>query len=314
MVGVCCGIIDVNNFEFDERGKYMMNFSFESFVNGNFDYDKTTETHNCIWLREENMDIGGGKITFSDIDRLKEYPDAEVVTISGLQQDTFEYFIKTYGKQLKAIRFFKNKFVEDLSLLGTLSQLEYIYFFANQKVTALWDMTENISLSGLCIEDFSRLTSIKGVETAPVLKEFRIGNAIWSTMVIDSLMPLANTKIERLSFTGRAIEDNDLSFLENLPKLKVFDFATNMFTTEQVAWIAANCPLAEGYALKAKVDCMLFDSNEHLVNVPKSMIVGKRKPILKVKGNEEKIQKYVDSFESLKKKYQGMRYKVAFPT
>ena len=92
-----------------------------------------------------------------------------------------------------------------------------------------------------------------------------------------------------------------------------FDFATNVFTTEQVAWIAANCPLAEGYALKAKVDCMLIDSNEHLVNVPKSIIVGKRKPVLKVKGNEERIKKYVDSFEKIKKKYKGMPYKVAFP-
>ena len=290
-----------------------MDFSFESFVSGNFDYDKTTKTHNSLWLREENMDIGGGKITIADIDKLKNYPDTEVVTISGLKQDTFEYFIKTYGKQLKAIRFFKNKFVEDLSLLGTLPHLEYLYFFANQRVTALWNMTENTSLSSLCIEDFSRLTSIRGVETAPALKEFRIGNAIWNTMVLDSLMPLSNSKIERLSFTGRAIGDSDFSFLETLPELKVFDFATNVFTTEQVAWIAANCPLAEGYALKAKVDCMLPDSNEHLVDVPKSIIVGKRKPILKVKGNEEKIQKYVDSFEKLKKKYKGMSYKVAFP-
>ena len=290
-----------------------MDFSFESFVSGNFDYDKTTKTHDSLWLREENMDIGGGKITIADIDKLKNYPDTEVVTISGLKQDTFEYFIKTYGKQLKAIRFFKNKFVEDLSLLGTLPHLEYLYFFANQRVTALWDMTENKSLSSLCIEDFSRLASIRGVETAPALKEFRIGNAIWNTMVLDSLMPLSNSKIERLSFTGRAIGDSDFSFLETLPELKVFDFATNVFTTEQVAWIAANCPLAEGYALKAKVDCMLTDSNEHLVDVPKSIIVGKRKPILKVKGNEEKIQKYVDSFEKLKKKYKGMSYKVAFP-
>ena len=290
-----------------------MDFSFESFVSGNFDYDKKTKTHNSLWLREENMDIGGGKITIADIDKLKNYPDTEVVTISGLKQDTFEYFIKTYGKQLKAIRFFKNKFVEDLSLLGTLPHLEYLYFFANQRVTALWNMTENKSLSSLCIEDFSRLTSIRGVETAPALKEFRIGNAIWNTMVLDSLMPLSNSKIERLSFTGRAIGDSDFSFLETLPELKVFDFATNVFTTEQVAWIAANCPLAEGYALKAKVDCMLPDSNEHLVDVPKSIIVGKRKPILKVKGNEEKIQKYVDSFEKLKKKYKGMSYKVAFP-
>ena len=291
----------------------MIDFSFESFVSGNFDYDKATKTHNSLWLREENMDIGGGKITIADIDKLKNYPDTEVVTISGLKQDTFEYFIKTYGKQLKAIRFFKNKFVEDLSLLGTLPHLEYVYFFANQRVTALWDMTENKSLSSLCIEDFSRLTSIRGVETAPALKEFRIGNAIWNTMVLDSLMPLSNSKIERLSFTGRAIGDSDFSFLETLPELKVFDFATNVFTTEQVAWIASNCPLAEGYALKAKVDCMLPDSNEHLVDVPKSIIVGKRKPILKVKGNEEKIQKYVDSFEKLKKKYKGMSYKVAFP-
>ena len=290
-----------------------MDFSFESFLNGNFDYDRITKTHNSLWIREENMDIGGGKITIADIDKLKNYPDTEVVTISGLKQDTFEYFIKTYGKQLKAIRFFKNKFVEDLSLLGTLPHLEYLYFFANQRVTALWNMTENKSLSSLCIEDFSRLTSIRGVETAPALKEFRIGNAIWNTMVLDSLMPLSNSKIERLSFTGRAIGDSDFSFLETLPELKVFDFATNVFTTEQVAWIAANYPLAEGYALKAKVDCMLPDSNEHLVDVPKSIIVGKRKPILKVKGNEEKIQKYVDSFEKLKKKYKGMSYKVAFP-
>lgn len=291
-----------------------MNFSFESFVYGNFDYDRVTKTHTCIWLREEKMDIGGGKITTADIDRLKESPDAEIVTISGLQQDTFEYFIKTYGKQLKAIRFFKNKFIEDLSLLGTLPQLEYVHFFANQRITSLWDMSGNTSLSGLAIQDFSRLTSIKGIETAPALKEFQIGNAIWSKMIIESLMPLANSKIERLSFTGRAIEDNDLSFLETLPDIKTFDFSTNMFSTEQVAWIVANCPHAEGYALKAKIDCMLFDSNEHLVDVPKAIIVGKRKPVLKVEGNEERIQKYVDSFEKLKAKYKGVSYKVAFPS
>ena len=142
-----------------------MNFSFKSFVDGSFDYDRVTKTHSCIWLREEKMDIGGGKITTADIDRLKEFPDAEVVTISGLQQDTFEYFIKTYGNQLKAIRFFKNKFIEDLSLLGTLPQLEYVYFFANQRITSLWDMSGNTSLSGLAIKDFSRYWQLRLPQT-----------------------------------------------------------------------------------------------------------------------------------------------------
>lgn len=291
-----------------------MDLSFRSFVYGDLGHDRTTGTHRCLWLREEAMDIGGGRITIADIDRLGAYPDAEVVMISGLQQDTFEYFIKTYGKQLKAIRFFKNKLIEDLSLLGTLPQLEYVYFFANQRVTSLWDMTENTSLSGLAMEDLSRLTSIKGIETAPALKEFRIGNAVWGKMVIDSFMPLANTKIERLSFTGRAIGDDDLSFMEHMPNIKVFDFATNLFTTEQVAWIVANFPQVEGSALKAKQDHELFGSDADPADVPETVIVGKRKPTLVLKGNEEKIQKYVRAFEKLKEKYKGMPYHVAFPS
>ena len=211
-----------------------MEFSFDSFIDGSFDYDCETKTHGCIWLREEEMDIGGGKITVADIDKLKFHPDADAVTISGLRQDTFEYFIETYGKQLKAIRFFKNKFIEDLSPLGTLPQLEYIYLSLNQRAASLWEMTNNISLTGLCIEDFSRLSSIKEVKTAPSLRDFRIGNTAYKKAVINSLMQLAGMKLERLSFNGSAIADNDLSFLAELPRLRTFDFPTNVFTTEQL--------------------------------------------------------------------------------
>ena len=291
-----------------------MDFSFKSFVDGSFDYDLATKKHTSINLHREDVDIGRWVITTEDIDKLKAYPHAEVVRINGLCQDTFEYFISTYGKQLKAISFSNLKFVEDLSLLGTLPELEYVRLFANQKATALWDMSGNTSLTGLCIEDFTQLTSIKGIETAPALKEFDFGNTMWLTTVIDSLMPLSKTKNERLAYNGRAIADNELSFLEALPNLKEFNFPTNILTTEQVAWIVANFPHVEGYALKAKRDCMNLDSNENKTLVPHAMIIGKRKPSLKVKGNEEKIQRYVDSFEKLKNKYKGMPYKVAFPS
>ena len=288
-----------------------MEFSFDSFVNGTFDHDPVSQTHTGLWLREESMDIGGGKIRVEDIDRLKDFPHTEVVTISGLQQDTFEYFIRTYGRQLKAIRFFKNKFVEDWSLLGTLSDLEYVYFFFNQRIKALWDMSKNKSLTGLCIEDFSRLHSINGINTAPALKEFRIGNAVWSTMTIDSLMPLENTGIEKFQFYGKAIVENDFSFLGTMNCLKVFDFPTNMLSTEQVAWIAANFPHLEGYSLEAKRDCKLYDSSMNLV--PGTIIVGKRKPSFIIRGNEKRIEKYMALFESLKQKYKSIPYKAAFP-
>lgn len=287
-----------------------MRFSFDSFVDGSFDYDKNTETHTSLWLREEKMDIGGGTISIKDIDKLRDYPDTDVVTISGLHQDTFEYFIKTYGKQLKAIRFFKNKLVEDWSLLGTLPDLEYVHFFCNQRISSLWDMSGNISLSDLCIEDFTKLSSINGIETAPVLKEFRIGNAVWDKMVLESLMPLAHTRIEKLMFYGKSITENDYSFLADMPNLKEFDFPTNMLTTEQVAWIAANFPKLQGFALKAKRDCEMYDSS--MKEVPGTLIVGKRKPSLIIQGNEKRIEKYIQSFESLKQKYKGVPYKTAF--
>lgn len=288
-----------------------MNFSFDSFVNGDFDFDPVSQTHTCLWLHDEKMDIGGGKISINDIDRLKDFADTDVVTVSGLKQDTFEYFIKTYGKQFKAIRFFKNKLVEDWSLLGTLPDLEYVHFFSNQRIDSLWDMSKNKSLTGLCIEDFSKLHSIDGINTAPNLKEFSIGNAVWSTMMVDSLTPLANTNIEKFNFSGKSIVDNDFSFLSTMPCLTVFDFPANMLSTEQIAWIAANFPHIEGFALKANIDCNMYDSSMN--DVPGTIIVGKRKPSLILQGNEKRIEKYVLSFESLKQKYKNMPYKIAFP-
>ncbi len=290
-----------------------MDFSFKDFVHGNFDYDMKTKRHTGLWLREENMDIGGGKISFEDIDELSNYPETTVVTVSGLRQDTFEYFIEKYGKQLKAIRFFKNKFIEDLSPLSSLPNLEYLYFFANQCVTSLWNMSRNISLTALCIEDFSRLHSIGNIQTAPNLKEFCIGNAIWNKMCMDSFLPLADTKIEHLSFTGKKIADNNYSFLESMPELRSFDFPLNFLTTEQVAWIVSNYPHLKGYALCAKVDFELYKSNSDPQLVPGAIIVGKRKPSLKVEGNEQRIQKYIDHFEVLKAQYKGLKYYEAFP-
>lgn len=289
----------------------MRNFSFDDFVQGRFDYDPAAKAHSCVRLRPENMDVGGGKIRMSDIDCLKDHPEAQVVTVSGLYQDTFEYFIETYGQQFKAIRFFKNKHVADWSLLGALPQLEYVHFFANQKIESLWDMRGNTALRGLCVEDFSRLHSIEGIHLAPALREFQIGNAIWRSMVIDSLWPLANTGVEKLVFTGKSIADQDLSFLSSMESLKTFDFPTNLFSTEQVAWIAANFPALEGFAIKATRDCRLWDPEKHS-NVPGVIVIGKRKPSLYMEGNEKRIQKYIDSFEAMKEKYRGIPFHEAF--
>jgi hypothetical protein len=279
-----------------------MNFKFEEFVNTSFD---------CFCLREGPMDFGGGTIKVSNIDSLQFYPDPDTVQVSGLNQASFEYFIKRYGSQLKAIRFFKNKFVEDWSLLGSLPQLEYVYFYYNQRITSLWDMSGNTSLTGLCIQDLSRLSTIEGIAKAPALETFIVGNAIDDKLVLDSLLPLAGSSVKRFSFEGKDIRDKDLSFLTKMNNIERFDFRSNLYTTEQVAWIAANYPGLSGRSIKpfVETECMDFKTGKKIASV---WIVGKRKPLLAVEGNEEKINRYAARFEALKQEYVGKEYREAF--
>lgn len=55
-------------------------------------------------------------------------------------------------------------------------------------------------LRGLQIDDFTRLHTINGIEYAPALEVFNIGNAVWSKMKIESLKPVAKSMITRFSW------------------------------------------------------------------------------------------------------------------
>lgn len=262
------------------------------------DYKKTQ-----LFLCSPNMDISGGKIQISDIDRLANYPEAKSVTISGLNQDTFEYFIHTYGKQLRYIRFFKNKAVEDWSLIGTLPELECVYWFHNQRITKLWDMSQNQALKVVVLEDFTRLHDLSGVEKAPALEWFGFGDAVWYTSEIESLNPFVGTKIRRIDFYGNKIRDMDISFIPNIQNLEVFNFPSNHFTTEQVAWLVAKCPNLKGRFLKPYKDSKIWNEQTGTADIPAVIIVGKRKPQLAIDGNEKKIAKYIANFEKLVEQY-----------
>ena len=281
-----------------------MELNPKDFFEGSFGYK-------AFRLGKLRDNMGVAKLSKEDIDALAQHPEVETVAISGLYQDTFEYFIRTYGHQLKAICFANNKYVEDWSLLGTLPQLEYVYWHINHRIETLWDMSRNFAMKGLVINDFSRLRNIDGIEKAPALRYFYIGNGIWLTTVIDSLMPLANTGITHLEFYGKKIADGNLSFFETLPELQSFNCPTNLLTTEQFAWIAANCPKAQGRGLKATEDGPVYNSKH--CGAPGTYIVGKRKPALAFEDSEARIQKYIDAFEAMKEKYRGVPFGKAFP-
>lgn len=287
-----------------------MYLTFEQFCHGEFCVDPLSYEDKILWLHEADMDIGGGRISIPEIDVLAEHPEAEAVRISGLRQDTFEYFIQTYGQRLRAIHFFKNKLVEDWSLLGTLPNLEYVYWFANQRIETLWDMRGNTALKGLCVSDFTRLHSIEGIQAAPALRYFCFKDAVWDTSEVESFSPLAHTGVTHLMFGAKRITDGSLEFLEKMPSLELFDFPLNQFTTEQAAWAVANFPKLQGFGLCAKRDDTVYKSGpngEHL-ELPGAYIVGKRKPALSYEKDAARIQRYMDQFEALMEKYRGVPY------
>lgn len=92
----------------------------------------------------ENFDINlvqkevdGGSVSVDQIvEAIGKIPNASSIVISGLKQDTFEYFVERYGKQFEAISFWKNKLVEDLSSLSKLNGIKFInYFFIYSFIT-----------------------------------------------------------------------------------------------------------------------------------------------------------------------------------
>lgn len=257
------------------------------------------------WLREANMDVSGGTISITDIDKIIEYPDADIVTVSGLNQETFEYFIKTYGQQFKAIRFFKNKLVEDWSLLGELPNLEFVYWFFNQRISSFWDMSKNTSLKALAVEDFSRLNGLEMIDTAPALEWLSIGNAVWAKSVVDSYKPIINTRLKKIEFYGAKILDTDFSFVLEMPQLQEFNFSANLLTTEQVAWIVANRPDLKGWSLcAAQINTFFVNS----VEKKRVCVTGKGKRSFNLEGNEKRLEKIEKEFHSLVDKYKCMPY------
>lgn len=256
-------------------------------------------------LVNSNADISGGILEKSEIDNIKNHPGIDRIKIMGLKQDTFEYFIEKYGQQFKAIYFFKNKGIKDLSILSSLEKIEFVGFFFNQGCDRLWDMSRNFVLKGLSINDFSKLHSIYDIVTAPNLEFFDFGNMVWNTMILDSLKPLSKTKLKYLRFNAKKIIDNDITAIGNITTLEELQFPTNLFETEQIAWLTAKLEKVKSSSLGPyhKIDKPIEWKSSSGVKMKDTFIHGKGKPFLDSNIDEKRINKYVQEFEQMADKY-----------
>lgn len=243
-------------------------------------------------------EVDGGIITVEQIDSIREQPDAKSIVISGLRQDTFDYFVNTYGKQFQAITFWKNKAVEDLAALSLLAQIEYINYFYNQKASKLWNMTNNKKLVGLSLTDFTKLHSLEGIETACNLTDFYMYDRVEAKMEIESLNPIIRTNIRHLAWGGRKVLDNDYGCLAD-SKIEELDINPTQFTMIELAQLLALfSDSLKGSITKPYTKCGVKDKDGYTEYY---FLCKRKKTCIKGK-DDERFECYLNEFDELVKK------------
>jgi hypothetical protein len=241
-------------------------------------------------------DISGGRIKKEDIDLLRELPNVTEISISGLTQDTFDYFIENYGDQLRAIIFWKCPLVGDLKRLESLDHVEYIVYFWNQRAEKLWDFSKTKSLKGFSYDDFTRMHDLSQISKSPLLEELNFGDRIWTKYILNTLDPLrACASLRRLSFSAKKIIDEKIEPIAYLNRLERLSFPTRLFTTEQVAWLKAH---VSDKVISKELNAYWTLEKPLTINGKNkdTFIVGKRKPLLDSVQDRARINKYIEQF------------------
>lgn len=251
--------------------------------------------------------ISDGVLEKETIDDIRNHPEVDCIKILGLNQKTFEYFIEEYGQQFKTIYFFKNKAVKNLSALSKLGKVEFIGYYFNQGCDRLWDMSGNLALKGLFINDFSKLHNLDDISTAPNLEFLSFGNMIWRKMLLDTLKPLAGTKLKYLDFYVKKIVDNDITPLAEISTLEELNFPTNLFETEQIAWLTAKLKNVKSSSLGplSIMDEPIPWESKGIIKMKDTTIHGKGKPFLDSNLDKNRINKYVQEFEKMVREFEN---------
>jgi len=248
-------------------------------------------TTKLIIRDKENTPTFSSKTKKEDIDMILDFPEEEEIALLGLNQETFEYFVDTYGAQFKRIYLQSCKFISDLSPLSKIPNLEYLYIFHNQRVEKLWDMSHNLQLHTLIISDFSRLKTLSNIETAKNLKVFWRGDAIWVTAECDTLAPLQYSSIEILGFHFKKIEDDDLTPIIKMKNLKAFYCHPNQFDLTQCVDFSIKRPEVVGNISTPYVQW----GKDHI------LVVGKRGRLLTEPVSDDVKTKHTNRWNSLKR-------------
>jgi hypothetical protein len=184
-----------------------------------------------------------------------------------------------------------------------LDRVEYIVYFWNQRAERLWDFSRTKALKGFCYDDFTRMHDISEVADAPALEDLRFGDRVWTKYILKTLGPIKEcTTLKNLVLSAKKILDGKIEPLAELRQLEHLWFPSNLFSTQQVAWLKAHLP----DTVVSTVLNAYRTINEPLrINGKEkdTFIVGKGKPFLSSVEDKARISRYVEQFNEMHQWY-----------
>lgn len=253
----------------------------------------------AAWRKRRGAGGGLAPLTPDEIDYEMEASPCSrtVIELQNVTQAGLEHFVKRYGSTYRSIHLTWATGVRDLSPLSDLRELECVVL-SGLRCDSLWDMSRNAKLRVLAVDSCKRLTARPAMlETAPSLETVWYLGGAESTHPMASLAGFAGLPaIREIRLQDVRLQDRSLDFLATVPTLETFDFEASMFTTEEIAWMAARFPNLGGMFLRAYGPAY-FGSTSWV------RVSGARKPELCLPEDQARLDRYVAAFDALVRKF-----------
>ncbi|GHT22400.1 hypothetical protein FACS189430_04120 [Bacteroidia bacterium] len=232
----------------------------------------------------------------NDLKKLDNICQDEII-ISGLKQKEFELFCDNYADKFKIVQILHCNLIKDFSPFEKLQNVQFLLIDWNNKADKLWNMTKNISLKGLYLDDMIKITSLGGIETAPSLIGFSIEEDVNSKLYLDTLEPLALChSLKNIQIRISGIKNGSALPITKMKSLEEAGFSCSLFETEQFAMLVSKL---KNVKISPNVPYIIFNNNDKN-NV---LVVGKKR-INWFPENSPKLKQYEAEWNDFLKKYE----------
>ena len=249
-----------------------------------------------------NVDVSSTELLIQgktkNIERLKSFSNLKKLWIYTVNQNEFNTILSLVNPKMLYIYELR---VEDLSIIGSLKDVEVLALEWNTKAQILWNISKNTSLKSLSIKDFSKLNDIRPLQNSTSLELLDLSGGESKDLKLNNLQSLKNlNNLKYLGLSNIKVQDESLEPISELKGLQELEIS-NQFPTEEYARLSVALP---------NTKCDKFEAYVHLpssIGDKDVMVVGKRKPFLNSnsKVDMKRLQKYKEQFKLLQSKYKN---------